>query len=382
MEQINKYTIKLIRYVLNGDMPTLPENIDFEALFAFSKSHGVENMVYVGLRDLKIEVPETTLKKFKDAYESSIMVEAVQTLELEAISEIFEEKNIPHIPLKGSVVKYLYPMPDYRKSGDIDILIHREDEHKIESIMKEFGYTSDEDFEGHDVHYAYKKPPFMEIEIHRRLVRESNRASDFCMKVWDNVHRKDGTEYSYLMSNEFLYVYLMAHLGKHIYSGGAGIRLISDIWIMRNKTELDMTLVKKYLKEANLVEIDKMVVGLVNRWFADTPGDENTLILEKVVMTGGSFGNAETRKLITDNDPNNKKGKNFIKMLFPSAKSMYGKYPVLKTKKYLLPFIWIHRAFFLIISKRERVSGKLKSNFSTEMKTEKLNDIMDAVSDK
>ncbi|MGN0161970.1 MAG: nucleotidyltransferase family protein, partial [Candidatus Ornithomonoglobus sp.] len=117
MEQIYDYTIKLIRYVLNGDVPELPENVDFEKLFAFGRSHGVENMLYVGLRDLKINVPTEIMKQFRTAYEIQIMVEATQALEYECLCEIFEEADIDFLPLKGIVIRNLYPMPDYRKSG-------------------------------------------------------------------------------------------------------------------------------------------------------------------------------------------------------------------------------------------------------------------------
>ena len=45
MEKIYDYTIKLLRYVLKGDVPDLPNDVDFEKLYEFGRSHGVENML-------------------------------------------------------------------------------------------------------------------------------------------------------------------------------------------------------------------------------------------------------------------------------------------------------------------------------------------------
>ena len=64
MEKIYDYTIKLLRYVLKGDVPDLPNDVDFEKLYEFGRSHGVENMLYVGLKDLKIDVPKDVFQKF------------------------------------------------------------------------------------------------------------------------------------------------------------------------------------------------------------------------------------------------------------------------------------------------------------------------------
>ena len=157
MGQIHKYIIELIRYVLNGDMPILPENIDFENLFLFSKSHGVENMVYVGLKGCNIPVPEPVMSKLEQEYQKAIMSEAVQAIELESLSMQMDASEIDHIPLKGSVIKYLYPMPDYRKSGDIDILIKRCDEKKATDILVANGYKLADDGDAHDIHISYFK---------------------------------------------------------------------------------------------------------------------------------------------------------------------------------------------------------------------------------
>lgn len=362
MGNVCQYAIKLIRFALNGDISELTNDIDFELLFEFSKSHGVENIVYTALRDLKIDVPETIMHRFKEAYEIAIMTEAVQTLELGEIVEAFERAGIKHVIMKGSVVKYLYPMPDYRKSGDIDILVHADDEPAVSSVMSDCGYKSDENFEEHDIHFAYRKPPFMLIEIHRQLVRESNRAFKFCSEVWENLHLRDGYKHLYCMNDEFHYVYLMAHLCKHLYSGGAGIRLITDIQVMKSKLNLDKNVLNKYLKKANLTDLHNIINGLIEKWFGDNyEQDQDVELLEKIIFESGSFGSMATKAIIRSNDEKSVKIKTFFRLLFPEAKTLKVKYPVLKKHSYLLPFVWIQRAFRILAHGSERINTTLKT---------------------
>ncbi len=383
MEQIHQYTIKLIRYVLNGDIPQLPEGIDFEAIFAFSKSHGIENMVYVGLKDCKVPVPEPVMSKFRQEYEKAIMSEAVQAIELENLSLQFEESGIDHIPLKGSVIKYMYPMPDYRKSGDIDILIKPCDEAKAVDVLAANAYKLADAGDAHDIHISYCKPPMLLIELHRALVRSKNRAYDFCNSVWENAIQCENSKHRYEMPDEFMYVYLVAHLAKHLYSGGGGIRLITDIYLANSKLNFDGDKLDMFLKKAQLTDINEMVLKLADRWFNGSENaDMNIDLLENIVLTGGSFGSTDTKKLIDSNISYKTKLNKFIHMIFPSERALLDKYPVLKKYPVLLPLIWVYRWFKLLLFKRKSVISDIKDNFDTEEKDAKYNEILNAVCDK
>lgn len=350
MEPIWEYTIKLIRFVLNGDVPELPEDIDFEQLFAFGKSHGVENMLYVGLRDLHIDVPEETMQKFKTAYEMQIMVEATQALELEAISEAFEEAGIDHVPLKGSVIKYLYPMPDYRKSGDIDILIRPEDEKEVKRILLNNGYTVDE-HDDMEIHDGYRKPPFLLVEIHTKLVEKNNRSFEFLSHIWDNALPKKDTEHCCELDKETLYVFTVAHLCKHIKNSGAGIKFICDIWLLKKEINFNEQLLSKMLLEAKLSEFERMASELAEYWFGESSQcAEDTDVLQQFVLTSGCFGNKENHKAIRESDIDNNafdvtvyRAKRIINNIFVPYSDMKRTYPILKKVCILLPVMWVVR---------------------------------------
>lgn len=377
MEKIYDYTIKLIRYVLKGDVPSLPENIDFERLYTFGKSHGVENMMYAALRDLKIDVPKNVMQKFYYSYLMSIKIDTLQTMELEKIGNAFEEAGIDYIPLKGSVVKHFYPMTHYRKSGDIDVLIHSGDQEKARKILENIGYKFNYICEKYDVHFRFTKEPFLCLEVHRKLIKQDNRAYSFLSEVWNYAAVCDESNHKYELDINFLYVHLIAHIAKHLYNGGAGLRLFTDIWIFQIKKLIDSEKVKDYLKEANLLEIENYIVKLINRWFHGEKIIDDVLdTLELFVFKGGSFGtiNQKINLAAMGEKDYSKFKKNFwkakfLKYIFEPYAYMKQKYPILINHSWLLPVMWIYRLVLIPFKEMEKVKHKF-NEYSTNKDSE------------
>lgn len=383
MNPVWEYTIKLIRFVLNGDVPEQPENIDYEELFAFGKSHGVENMLYAALRDLNIDVPEETMQKFKTAYEMQIMVEATQALEFEAIAKKFELLGIDFAVFKGTLLRYLYPMPDYRKSGDIDIIVKDISKEKMDKIMVDLGYDVDDCFDEYEVHDAYTKKPFIEVEIHKQLLKTTNRAYEFCLGVWEHSKPKIDGSHQYIMGNEFMYIYLLAHLCNHLYMGGAGIRILMDFYVVRRKVRFNEKLLAKYLKRTRLTELNNMVMKLIEKWFGDNyKTEQDAEILENIVFKNGSFGSSEMHDIIISSNTRTNKLYNVCQKLFVSADMLKGRYPILEQKPCLLPFFWIYRVFDIGFHERDTVHEKMKVIVGDNAKTDKnIKNIVKAVRD-
>lgn len=293
MEKIYDYTIKLLRYVLKGDVPTLPDDIDFYKLYEFGRSHGVENMLYVGLKGLNIDVPKDVFQKFYYSYLMSIKIDTLQTMELEKIGKAFEDAGIDYIPLKGSVVKYFYPMPNYRKSGDIDVLIRREDKEKAKYIFaKQLGYMSSEDADRYEVHIVYVSKTNVHIELHKQILKKANRAYKTFKSIWKYANQSENKAHEYKLSAELLYTYQLAHLCHHIYhGGGAGIRMLMDFYVLKQSMEINSDILHKCLKKSNLTTINNYVRLVIDKWFEDSYStDKATETLMNIILSGGSFG--------------------------------------------------------------------------------------------
>ena len=299
MENVQKTTIQLIRYILTGDVPVIDTDTDFELLYGFSRSHGVECMVYDALKKLDIPIPSGTAGKFENAYIANVMIDTMQTEALTEISQAFENAGIDHIPLKGSTVKFLYPMPHYRKCGDIDILIKPEDEEKAEKVMTELGYSENETSKYHETHRVFIKNELFRIEIHRKLIPISNRASDFGLEVWKRTKYVAGFAHRYEMQNEYLYAYIIAHFCKHLKNGGLGISHLNDIFVIR-RLEVNSESVKEFVKKSKLTEINEWINAVADMWYGQGNLNAEMRILENIILCSGNYGTAEQRNSFTN----------------------------------------------------------------------------------
>ncbi|MDD2235026.1 MAG: nucleotidyltransferase family protein, partial [Desulfitobacteriaceae bacterium] len=89
----------------------------------------------------------------------------------------------------------------------------------------------------HDIYY---KKPFLNIEMHRRLISVESPYSDYLNKTWYRAKLKDSCKYTYELSLEDFYIYLLIHLSKHYAGGGTGIRSFLDIWLYHRRYAKEM----------------------------------------------------------------------------------------------------------------------------------------------
>ncbi len=380
MENVQKTTIQLIRYILTGDVPVIDTDTDFELLYGFSRSHGVECMVYDALKKLDTPIPSGPAGKFENAYIANVMIDTMQTEALKEISQAFENAGIDHIPLKGSTVKFLYPMPHYRKCGDIDILIKPEDEGKTEKVMTELGYKVETGWCEHDIHATFKKGQNVEIEIHKRLVSPYERSSNFCDDVWKFVILLADKKNRYGMINGFLYVYLLSHICKHLYYGGAGIRLVTDLYVVKNRLTLDEKEVADFVIKAKLTELEGMLNPIMKNWFekCGVVSDESRII-EKFIFESESFGNSELHESVLSSDSLTGKLSRFRRQVFPTAGWLKMRYETLSKKSYPLIYMWIYSWTYILKKKRYKIPKYIKETFSSKRKNEGLKKIVKAI---
>lgn len=383
---IQNYTISLIRYILDGDIPSIPKDVDYEELYQFAQNHDVENVVYAAIKDLNISLPKETLEKYEESYDTAIMIEATQALELEEISKSFEEAGIDFLPLKGSVVKYLYPDPSYRKSGDIDILIKPKDQSKADEILISQGYVVDE-LDEYELHVGYRKPPIIIVELHGKLVEKKNRAYKYFSNIWDRAVLEEGYKHRYLMTNEDFYTFCVAHFAKHIKMRGAGIKFVLDLKVITDKWKIDDLILNSALEEANVKKFAEWAKGVVDIWFNDkNERDRNVIALQDYILDSGTFGNKEQMMklhsaIVVNKSKKEKKVyiiKYIIKNFFLPYYEMRNKYNILIKHRWMLPFFWCVRAFE-VLSDKNRYKEKVQYIEDIDKDSESLKDILDEV---
>jgi hypothetical protein len=100
------------------------------------------------------------------------------------ISEIFTREKIPHVLLKGAVIRCFYPHPWHRSSCDVDILVHEEDlSRACAALCDRAGYRVEGKKKFHDIH-LYSQGG-VHLELHFNLLSTYERCDAVLSRVWD-----------------------------------------------------------------------------------------------------------------------------------------------------------------------------------------------------
>ncbi|MBQ6708021.1 MAG: nucleotidyltransferase family protein, partial [Clostridia bacterium] len=168
-----KYALELSISVLKKETPpSAPDGISFEKMFDFCEKHSITVLVYHALKKVPdISIDDALNKKYNESYLKAMGREAKQEFEYRRIAKRFEDNNIDYMPLKGCIMKYLYPLPFLRHMVDMDILIREDDLTKAGNIMLEDGYSGTVEKTLH-YHNSFTKKPIFDVELHRSLLAD------------------------------------------------------------------------------------------------------------------------------------------------------------------------------------------------------------------
>ena len=150
----------------------------------------------------------------------------------EEICEALEQAKIPYLPLKGSVLRALYPKGWMRTSCDIDILVREADLERAVTVLCETLEYEKKGLGSHDV--SLFSPANIHLELHYDLVEDAraNNCAALLSHIWEYAHPKAEGSAEHVLSDEMFYFYHIAHMAKHFEIGGCGLRPFLDLWLL------------------------------------------------------------------------------------------------------------------------------------------------------
>ncbi len=349
MTKLANYLAKLIRAQLyNETVGELPEEISIEELVTIAKEN---HMVYMFLSPmLSLQISEEWLSIIKKSVLYSMSKTLMQVNELKKLVELFEKYEIVNQPMKGAVMKFIYPSPELREMSDIDFLVRDEDMGKAAGIMQECCYSFDKAIRHHDV---YVKKPYMCVEVHRALYDKNvDKAQYEYFKDISKRQLREGYRYTYDFTKEDFYVYMLAHMAKHFYVKGCGIRNLVDIYVYNERfsQEMDWTYIEKQMEQCGILTFAKHMEHLAQAWINQESTEAFYDELFEYMMNSGIYGKEENElwyKFAAEDMNANPISKLKVKLwyIFPPLSYMKKHYPWLGEKPYLLIVAWIIRSF-------------------------------------
>lgn len=368
--ELTGYLIHLLDCGLKGKKPEeKPEGISFEQIFDLACKHSVANLAYYGIEKLERQPEETLCKQWKEVRDKAIVKGITQLYERDLIVERLTAAGIDICPLKGCLLKEMYPQQDMRTMSDLDILMEPGKAEAVENILKSLGYKMK--LEYHSGHDVYNKEPVMDVEMHHVLM-DLEAVEETYLKYYENpwkcLKADKENPHLYRMNWDDYYVYLIAHLAKHCQLGGTGIRSIMDIhvFLQCHGTDLNQDYLKEELQKMGLLELKQRCESLAEVWFGAGEPKKAFEELTEYIVRSGTYGNTQrtvmhmVEKGVTESGDS--RLRYLLHRLFPSKEKMQRKYRSLKKYPFLLPLCWGLRLIRCLTDtkKRKRLKVELK----------------------
>lgn len=344
----------IVQSFIRKEKPVLNQEYDWDELFHYAKIHSLSGIVGYIVTKYELYSDKEYASRFEYQMIHAYGIQYRRSMQMERLLVHLNEHGIDHLLMKGFVVKDLYPVPELRSYGDIDFVIRKEDRNKTDILMKKLGYESHGNWEPV---YSYKKDTEY-YEIHTEMldseINDGNQREYF-RDFWNHAYQlKDHT---YVLDNEYHFLYLLTHLAKHASRRGAGIRMYLDIalYIQKYRDSFDWNHIKEQLDVLGLKRFFYTVCTVCKQWFDVEPPceieeiDRDSIdLFTEITLKGGTFGFAETSDAVTaikESHNKDSKLKTILNQIFPPVNEIEARYTYLQKHRWLYPVALIDRVF-------------------------------------
>ncbi len=350
------YLIRLLRCAIHGETPEeLPEGLSFERVYRYAMEHDVANLAFYGVERLQNKPDEELYAKWGRRRDLALVRDMNQEFARNELVTEFEARGIRYKELQGTVLKKLYPRTEYRTMSDIDFIVEKKCLGQCGLILEKLGYqcSAQDDFEIDGL----RKPDIF-VELHTDYFSPHTEYYDYMREPFSHrvLTEKKDTE---------LYLYNVIHIAKHYFSCGCGIRRVLDMYYLDRhySNKIDSAYVRQVLTEAGLVDFAEELSCLARAWFGKAAECEELLAMERFIMGAGLHGKREyyiNRRIWRVNKDETvtfgAKVKYLLSRVFPGAKTMEIKYPVLRRVRILYPLCYFHRIVRMILGRNRKAS--------------------------
>lgn len=388
--------LEAVRCFLDGRKVEWDEKItekDWVEFFSICMHHQILPMTYEAVYTCPAfaSVSPDRARFLKKLMIRQVMIQSRKTEEfLQLYAKLISEGLTP-VVVKGIVCRNLYREPDYRRSGDEDVLIPREQFKRCHELFLNNGMKPADPamdiLEEGEVPY-YREGGALRIELHKELFSSESEAygelNGLFADVFDRKIRLQikGVEVFAMCHTDHL-LYLILHALKHFLHSGFGIRQVCDIVVYAETygKEIDWDYVLERCRSvhadvfaASLFDIGERHLGFEQEracypqsW--QEMGADGEDLLEDL-LAGGVFGDSSmsrkhssniTLQAVTADKSGRKAGGSIRQSVFPDMKYMQRSYACLKKYPFLLPAAWIAR-----LGKYVRETRKMRGNDARE----------------
>jgi len=213
----------------------------------------------------------------------------MQRLVLKELAEVFAREGIRVMLLKGLGLAEMYPRPEHRESGDLDIYLFGDFE-KGNKVIGDLGIEVEYDGTKHSKFY-YKGIP---VENHRNFLNVSYTRVDKILEEHLSQILSESDNWKLLAEEskgaavlvppvDFHFLFLVRHTVTHFLSSGIVLRHLYDfgIFLSRYEDQIDFPRLEPVLKESGQFRLYEIFLNVAHIYLG-MPALKRNLPLEQV----------------------------------------------------------------------------------------------------
>ncbi len=359
--------IYLCSCAVNGIKPDTEKvrEMDLEQLYKTAEFHSMTAITAFVLESAGVKD-----KAFSQAKEKAIRKNMLLDIEREKLCAYLEENRIWYMPLKGSILKDLYPKYGMRQMADNDILFDARYRKNVRKYFESNNYdVISYDKGNHDV---YEKLPILNFEMHISLFYKSHdeKWQEYYKNIQTRLVKDDDNSYGCHFSDEDFYIYITTHEYKHYSNSGTGLRSLLDCYVYLHKKSdsLDWNYIETECKKLGIACFERQQRELAEKVFSTSEimglSEENKQMLAWYSGSGtyGTFENKVKvrRRKYTDKTGKTSKLSYIMSRLFPDKEWYEVHEPFYNRHLYFKPFFVVFRLFRGAFFKRKLIASELK----------------------
>lgn len=291
-------------------------DLDWNALILAARQHSVLSLLYPVCVEAKCECPDVVKKEVERAA-ISVTKQSYRLLFLSKflVSKL-REAGASVVVLKGAATANFYPIPEYRKSGDVDLLLT--DPGKLEvccKVLEECGCIRKDS--QHALHHiAFEAEGGIDVELHTLIAEpfDNRKMNNYLQKLVAEckLQAKDTDIWGVMLPvlKDGYHAYeLLLHMLQHFLRAGFGLKLLCD-WVVfwrRECSEAEQEIYLKLVQESGLKGFSDMVTIVCCRYLGleeetvswmGLGSDYDTEEFMREVLDAEEFGRSSSDRMV------------------------------------------------------------------------------------
>lgn len=289
-----------------------PANADWNEAYQMAVKHALVGLCFTAVEKLNRdnEALKPPMPLFYQWMGDVLQIEAQnKALDLAAarLTRIFKTGGLRSCVLKGQGIARLYPCPERRQPGDIDLWVEGGRKKVLKFLKDNFFGIGDvviHHVDTHIVEGVESEIHFIPVYVHNPLIHTKLQRyfKDKAEEQFSNMDEQLGFAYPTLAFNA---VYILAHIYMHFLYEGIGLRQIIDYYNVVNcMSENERNIARTDISKAGLIKFAGAVMyvlgnvcGMSETHFIALPDKKRGSLLLEEILVSGNFGKYDERLL-------------------------------------------------------------------------------------